>query len=139
MEEPAKINSISCPVCQNLCSSQAVSCPKCGHPFVNGNAEKVPNIDTLHKPMKVGLTKNHIVIAVIAFTLVLFLGLFLYNRLGNGIDERIKTLSDQKLELHIKEYCKKFNLSEKQCKEAGDEFFKKGKVNPFVETENSLF
>lgn len=26
-------NSISCPVCQNLCSSQAVSCPRCGHPF----------------------------------------------------------------------------------------------------------
>ncbi len=26
-------NSISCPVCQNLCSSQAFSCPKCGHPI----------------------------------------------------------------------------------------------------------
>jgi uncharacterized membrane protein HdeD (DUF308 family) len=33
MEEESKINSISCPVCQNLCSSQALSCPKCGHPF----------------------------------------------------------------------------------------------------------
>lgn len=28
-------NSISCPVCENLCSTQAVSCPKCGHPFNN--------------------------------------------------------------------------------------------------------
>jgi uncharacterized membrane protein HdeD (DUF308 family) len=33
MEEESKINSISCPVCQNLCSSQALFCPKCGHPF----------------------------------------------------------------------------------------------------------
>ena len=30
-------NSISCPVCQNLCSSQASSCPKCGHPFIQKN------------------------------------------------------------------------------------------------------
>ncbi len=33
MENASKTNSISCPVCQNLCSSQAISCPKCGHPF----------------------------------------------------------------------------------------------------------
>lgn len=26
-------NSISCPVCNNLCSTLAVSCPRCGHPF----------------------------------------------------------------------------------------------------------
>lgn len=26
-------NSISCPVCGNLCSTQAASCPKCGHPI----------------------------------------------------------------------------------------------------------
>jgi hypothetical protein len=33
-------NSISCPVCQNLCSTQAVSCPKCGHPFDNNKSIK---------------------------------------------------------------------------------------------------
>lgn len=26
-------NSIYCPVCENLCSAQAVACPKCGHPI----------------------------------------------------------------------------------------------------------
>ena len=31
-------NLISCPVCQNECSSEAVACPKCGHPF-NGNSD----------------------------------------------------------------------------------------------------
>jgi hypothetical protein len=30
-------NSITCPVCNNLCSALAVSCPKCGHPFNHGN------------------------------------------------------------------------------------------------------
>jgi hypothetical protein len=33
-------SSISCPVCQNLCSSMAVSCPKCGHPFINDTVVK---------------------------------------------------------------------------------------------------
>jgi len=129
MEETTKINSISCPVCQNLCSSQAVSCPKCGHPFVNDNA------DTLHASMKVGLTKNHIITAVIAFTLVCFLGLFLYNRSGNGIDEKLKTLRDQSRELGLKEHCKKFNLSEKECKETGDE--SKNLSSDFVKEVNN--
>lgn len=26
-------NTISCPVCNNICSVEATSCPKCGHPF----------------------------------------------------------------------------------------------------------
>ncbi len=30
-------NSISCPVCNNLCSTQAATCPKCGHPFSQKN------------------------------------------------------------------------------------------------------
>ncbi len=25
--------SITCPICSNLCSTQATSCPKCGHPI----------------------------------------------------------------------------------------------------------
>jgi predicted RNA-binding Zn-ribbon protein involved in translation (DUF1610 family) len=33
-------NSISCPVCNNLCSSQALSCPKCGHPFIHEAVSK---------------------------------------------------------------------------------------------------
>ncbi len=33
MDDTSKIDSISCPVCQNLCSTLAVACPKCGHPF----------------------------------------------------------------------------------------------------------
>ena len=31
-------NSFLCPVCNNLCSKQAMSCPKCGHPFVNNES-----------------------------------------------------------------------------------------------------
>ncbi len=31
MSEEAK--AITCPVCQNTCSSQAAACPKCGHPI----------------------------------------------------------------------------------------------------------
>ncbi len=30
-----KIKLVSCPVCNNLCSLEAVSCPKCGHPLAN--------------------------------------------------------------------------------------------------------
>lgn len=26
-------SSISCPVCENLCSTEAAACPKCGHPI----------------------------------------------------------------------------------------------------------
>ncbi|CAN5418571.1 hypothetical protein BH10ACI1_BH10ACI1_09590 [soil metagenome] len=29
--------SLSCPVCNNLCSTQAVACPKCGHPINKNN------------------------------------------------------------------------------------------------------
>lgn len=25
--------AVSCPVCENICSSQAAACPKCGHPI----------------------------------------------------------------------------------------------------------
>jgi hypothetical protein len=25
--------SVTCPICSNLCSTQATSCPKCGHPI----------------------------------------------------------------------------------------------------------
>lgn len=28
------ISSTNCPVCENLCSSEALSCPQCGHPFI---------------------------------------------------------------------------------------------------------
>lgn len=45
MENASKINSGSCPVCQNLCSTQAVACPKCGHPIsqINQNVEVEKN------------------------------------------------------------------------------------------------
>src|SRR5688572_16507906 len=29
----AMATSINCPICENLCSSEAASCPKCGHPI----------------------------------------------------------------------------------------------------------
>lgn len=35
-------NTISCPVCENICSSQASSCPKCGHPLKQEVATKEP-------------------------------------------------------------------------------------------------
>jgi hypothetical protein len=43
--------SIHCPVCQNTCSSQAVSCPKCGHPFQK-------NSDGISKSFPAGKASN---------------------------------------------------------------------------------
>lgn len=44
-------NSISCPVCSNLCSSQAISCPKCGHPInktdIIKKSDKNPDVSTI--------------------------------------------------------------------------------------------
>ncbi|HEY0428427.1 MAG TPA: hypothetical protein VGC76_11655 [Pyrinomonadaceae bacterium] len=42
-------NSLSCPVCNNLCSTQAASCPKCGHP-INKINQAVENITPSQAP-----------------------------------------------------------------------------------------
>lgn len=35
-----------CPTCRNLCADEAVSCPKCGHPFRKPKQAKLPASNT---------------------------------------------------------------------------------------------
>lgn len=138
-------NSISCPICQNLCSTQAVSCPKCGHPFskdnilntnVNDNTKSLPSgsqkENLMYKP-----TKNHIIVGVIAIMLVSILGFFLYNRTGSETDERIRALRNQMRAIVLNTECKKNNFSEKECKELGDSVKKNSSSDDFIKSINN--
>lgn len=43
--------AITCPVCENLCSSQAAACPKCGHPIA-----RFASVEKVERP--IGTTEN---------------------------------------------------------------------------------
>jgi hypothetical protein len=65
-------NSISCPVCQNLCSSLATSCPKCGHPLNNKSEAETSSV---HNPQPFLIILR--VIAVISLIIGVLFGLSL--------------------------------------------------------------
>lgn len=63
-------NSTICPVCENLCSSLAVSCPKCGHPFAP--KEELPiksdkSSKGLNKWMLLTIITGVILLGIVAF------------------------------------------------------------------------
>lgn len=78
-------NSISCPVCQNICSTQALSCPKCGHPFLLKESPK----KSPEKPISV-IEKIFNILAIISLVWVathaffIIYSLFSYG-LGDGL------------------------------------------------------
>lgn len=43
-------NSINCPICENLCSTQAVACPKCGHPISKIDQNAVEDTNANQNP-----------------------------------------------------------------------------------------
>lgn len=68
-------NSISCPICNNLCSSQADSCPKCGHPFnQKGETKKTGKNPAYFIILKI--IANLCLIVGVMFGLSLIYGLF---------------------------------------------------------------
>jgi hypothetical protein len=63
--------AIICPICENVCSSLAVSCPKCGHPITLKN--KSENTGKNSSPILVKLFNILAVISLLWTGLLIFL------------------------------------------------------------------
>lgn len=68
-------NSINCPICGNLCSSQAAACPKCGHPINQTNQKTESEIvnNPSQKP-SIGSGLRAVLWIFFAFSLLYALG-----------------------------------------------------------------
>jgi hypothetical protein len=96
-------NSISCPVCQNLCSTQAVSCPKCGHPFARkeiiSNTQKIKT--TNPQTWKI-LTLAIGVIAGGLITFALYRAFFIKPQTSNNSLTEIATTNNENKTINLK-------------------------------------
>jgi hypothetical protein len=66
-----QLKAITCPICSNLCSSQAAHCPSCGHPISQKPAPTVELSSGINAVLSVGSVLGVVIGGLAAFTLVL--------------------------------------------------------------------
>lgn len=79
---------INCPACQNECSEQAASCPKCGHPFKTGQRQaNRPNLaNDASRPLPNNPDSTPLLIVAALFILLMLFCCFITRSDQDSID-----------------------------------------------------